>query len=169
MLECFSYILVADFGDIIPNLYDLDILKFQVICSSGKSIESIVMSMLYEKELFKYEDKVIQHWPEFGQNGKEDVKICDILRHESGLAYFSKPIPTLKAAWTENIKENKIGEFIEEESLHFPVETDGINFKREYHGGSKGLIINELVRRLHPEVLHVLLESYIFINIFSKL
>ena len=49
MLECFSYILVADFGDIIPNLYDLDILKFQVICSSGKSIESIVMSMLYEK------------------------------------------------------------------------------------------------------------------------
>ena len=125
---------------------------FQIIFSSGKSIEAIIMGMLYEKGLFKYEDKVTQHWPEFGQNDKEEVKICDILRHESGLAFFSKSISTFKDAWTENIKQNKIGEFIEQESLHFPPEADGNKFKREYHSLNRGFMINELVRRLHPEV-----------------
>ena len=55
----------------------------QIVFSSGKSLEAIVMAMLYDKELFKYEDHVAQHWPEFAQNGKEGIRICDVLRHES--------------------------------------------------------------------------------------
>ena len=26
------------------------------------------------------------YWPEFGKNGKENIRLCDVLRHESGLA-----------------------------------------------------------------------------------
>ena len=110
------------------------------------------MGMLYEKGLFKYEDKISQYWPEFGENGKSEIKICDVLRHESGLAYFSKPLASFENAWTENIKKNQVGELIEQEEQHFPTEKDGIKFKREYHHSSRGMIINELVRRLHPEV-----------------
>lgn len=77
--------------------------------------------------------KVTQYWPEFGQNGKEEVKICDILRHESGLPHFSVPMDSVKNAWTDNIKENKIGEFIEQEKQHFPADKGGITFKRQYH------------------------------------
>ena len=67
------------------------------------------MAMLYDKGLFEYEDKICKIWPKFGKHGKDDIKICDVLRHESGLAHFSKSIPTIKDAWPENIKLNKIG------------------------------------------------------------
>ena len=118
------------------------------------------MGMLYEKGLFKYEDKISQYWPEFGENGKSDIKICDVLRHESGLAYFSKPLASFENAWTENIKKNQVGELIEQEEQHFPTEKDGIKFKREYHHSSRGMIINELVRRLHPEVYMIETITY---------
>ena len=123
----------------------------QIVFSSGKSLEAIVMAMLHDKGLFKYEDHVAQHWPEFAQNGKEGIRICDILRHESGMPYFTKSIPSFENAWKESIKQNKIGEFIEQQPAIFP-EVDGIKFKREYHALSRGLMVNELVRRLHPEV-----------------
>ena len=123
------------------------------------------MGMLYEKGLFKYEDSISQYWPEFGENGKSEIKICDVLRHESGLAYFSKPLASFENAWTENIKKNQVGELIEQEEQHFPTEKDGIKFKREYHSFSRGMIINELVRRLHPEVYMIETITY-FYNIY---
>ena len=46
------------------------------------------MATLFDKGLFNYEDTIAKHWPEFAQNGKENVRICDVLRHESGLAHF---------------------------------------------------------------------------------
>ena len=55
--------------------------NLQNIYSAGKSIESIAMGILFGKGLFKYEDYVSKHWPEFGQNGKENVKISDVFRH----------------------------------------------------------------------------------------
>ena len=125
----------------------------QTIMSSGKCIESIIMAMLYGKGLFKYEDNVSKHWPAFAQNGKANVKIQDVLRHRSGLAWFAETIPTVKNIWTENIKENKVGELIERQTLHFP-NVNGIknnNEISEYHGQTRGLILNEIVRRLDPK------------------
>ena len=105
------------------------------------------MAMLYDKGLFCYDDKIAQHWPNFGQNGKENIQICDVLRHESGLAHFSESIPTIKNAWCDNIKLNKMGAFIEKEKQHFPR-----NLKTEYHYFSRGLILNEVIRRIDPKV-----------------
>ena len=36
----------------------------------------------------KYTEKISSYWPEFGQNGKEDITVADLLRHEAGLAQF---------------------------------------------------------------------------------
>ena len=126
--------------------------SLQTVFSSGKSIEAIVMAILYDRGLFKYDDKVIEHWPEFGQHGKEDIKICDILRHESGMADFSSPLDSCEDAWSVNIKQNKIGKLIEQETPRFPPEKNGVKLKREYHALTRGCLVNELVRRLHPEV-----------------
>ena len=121
--------------------------NLQTIYSSGKSIESIAMGILFGKGLFKYEDNVSKHWPEFGQNGKENVKISDVFRHQSGLAWFTEPIPTVKHAWLENIKQNKIGEFIENQKLHFPQSKDNAtSTKTEYLSQSRGLIIHSMIK-----------------------
>ena len=90
--------------------------------SNGKNWESIVMGMLFDKGLFQYEDLV-------AKNGKENISIADVFRHQAGLAWFTEAIPTVKDMWTENIKENRIGSMIERQRLHFP-ETG----KSEYHG-----------------------------------
>ena len=109
------------------------------------------MGMLYDKGLFKYEDEIAKHWPEFAQNGKQDVKICDVLRHESGLAYFQKDSPSLDDLKTANIKLNKVSDIIEKEELHFP-KYENTDSKREYHSFTRGIILNEIVRRIDPHV-----------------
>ena len=67
------------------------------------------MGILFDQGLFKYDDKVSKHWPEFGQNGKDNITISEVLRHESGLAWFTESIPSIKNAWHENIKKNQLG------------------------------------------------------------
>ena len=109
------------------------------------------MAMLYDKGLFKYEDKISKHWPEFGQNEKENLQICDVLRHESGLSYFTESLPSIKDAWTENIKQNKVGQLIEKQSPHFP-NYEGSDSKTDYHALTRGMVVNEIVRRLDPQV-----------------
>ena len=59
------------------------------------------MGILYTKNLFKFEDKIAKHWPEFAQNGKEDVRICDVLRHESGLSYFTESLSSIKGIFLQ--------------------------------------------------------------------
>ena len=106
------------------------------------------MGILYDQGNFQFEDKITQFWPEFGQNGKEDVRICDVLRHESGLSYFAEILPSTEFLWTENIKENKVGEIIEKESLHWPEKPDKSDSKFQYHGFTRGVLINEIARRI---------------------
>ena len=36
----------------------------------------------------KYTEKISTYWPEFGQNGKENITVADLMRHEGGLPIF---------------------------------------------------------------------------------
>ena len=47
-----------------------------------------------------------EYWPDFARNGKSSVTIADVLRHESGLAYFTSTFG-VEDMRTENIKRNK--------------------------------------------------------------
>ena len=107
------------------------------------------MAQLVENGLLDYSAKVCHYWPEFTGNGKENLSLADILRHESGLSWldhsFEQDDFTL-----ENIKKNKVGEIFEKEPLHFPG-TGGENetpTNREYHYITRGCILNEIVRRV---------------------
>ena len=33
-----------------------------------------------------------RHWPEFGQHGKGEVTVEDVLRHEAGLPFFQQTV-----------------------------------------------------------------------------
>ena len=107
--------------------------------------------MLHSEGHFKYDDKVSKYWPEFAQNGKDDVRISDVLRHQSGLAWFTESLSSIKDAWAELIKKNEIGELIEKQPLHFPHYEDGNISKTEYHANTRGLILNEIMRRIDPQ------------------
>ncbi len=108
---------------------------------------AIVFACLVDMGLLDYNERVSTYWPEFAQYGKENVKVADVLRHEAGLAYIHH-------TWDddlfspENLKKNLVGQAIETAEQRFPdksLETD-----REYHGLTRGLILNEIFRRVEP-------------------
>lgn len=69
------------------------------------------------------------------------------MRHEAGLAAFTVSLDP-KDLLTDNIKQNKIGEIIENQPLRYPEDGTG---KREYHTFTRGWIANEVFRRVDPE------------------
>eukprot|EP00095_Tigriopus_kingsejongensis_P001144 maker-scaffold628_size122696-snap-gene-0.33 protein:Tk01144 transcript:maker-scaffold628_size122696-snap-gene-0.33-mRNA-1 annotation:"esterase" len=122
--------------------------SLQSVFSSTKCLTSIVFATLVDQELIGYEDTVASIWPEFGQNGKSDVSVADVMRHESGLAMMQGRFPP-EGLLTENIQRNVIGQFVEQQGLRFPRKESGT--VRQYHAVSRGLILNEIFRRVDAE------------------
>jgi CubicO group peptidase (beta-lactamase class C family) len=116
------------------------------VFSSGKSLESIAMASLVGKGLLNYEAKITHYWPEFGANGKGDLTVADLMRHEAGLASFNASM-ALEDLFTQSIKENAVGQIIESHPQRFP---KGAENKREYHAVTRGWIVNEVFRRVDP-------------------
>jgi CubicO group peptidase (beta-lactamase class C family) len=56
-----------------------------IVMSSGKTVACVAMAMQVDKGTVKYDEKVATYWPEFGQNGKENMLVEDIMRHEAGM------------------------------------------------------------------------------------
>eukprot|EP01083_Nonionella_stella_P089281 249075_1 len=63
-------------------LYDKDTVN--VIFSSGKIIETMGMALLADRGLLDIDKPIAMYWPEFGQKGKGDVTVKDVLSHRSG-------------------------------------------------------------------------------------
>ena len=139
--------------------------------SSGKSIAAIVVAMMVDRELLSYDKKIVEYWPEFGKNGKNDITLADVLRHESGLQDFNHTVK-----WSdfsrESIKDNVMGNIIENVEPVFPTKElgvsnhDGTETRRAYHGLTRGWILNEIVRRVDPQnrTIGEILENEISIN-----
>ena len=44
------------------------------------------MAWLYGQGLIDYSSRVTEYWPAFGGNGKQDLTVADVMRHEGGMA-----------------------------------------------------------------------------------
>jgi len=116
------------------------------VFSSGKSLEAIAVASLVSRGLLGYDDRITQHWPEFGAAGKASVTVADLMRHEAGLANFSTSL-ALEDLFTDRLKQNAIGRIIEGHPPDFGPR-DGE--RRQYHALTRGWIVNELLRRVDP-------------------
>jgi CubicO group peptidase (beta-lactamase class C family) len=116
------------------------------VFSSGKSLEAIAIAHLVGRGLIDYSGRVAAYWPEFAANGKGDLTVADVLRHEGGLAAFRTSLDPDDLT-PERLKQNKVGAVIEGHFLRFPT---GGRSKREYHAITRGWILNELFRRVDP-------------------
>lgn len=116
------------------------------VFSSGKSLEAIAMASLAGKGLLRYDAKITEYWPEFGANGKGDLTVAELMRHEAGLAAFYVTLDP-NDLLTENIKQNHVGRVIEAHTQKFR-KADGS--RREYHAITRGWIVNEIFRRIDP-------------------
>ena len=141
---------VVDLWGVVDNANGYDGDSTTTIFSSTKVLTSICMATLVEKQLLDYSDKVITHWPEYGNGDKdkESMTVAKILQHEGGMPVLSQTM-MLADIQTENIKKNSLGKIIENEKLHFPPHKSKTT--REYHAFTRGTILNEIFRRVDPE------------------
>merc|ERR1719342_284842 len=123
--------------------------SFTCAYSNAKTVTAVVLAMAKDRGWLDYGDKISKHWPEFGQKGKENITIADLLRHEAGLAQLNEPFEALDIL-RENIKKNRVGETFENMTPSWPSQG-----KREYHNFTQGYLANEIFRRVHPDQLTV--------------
>ena len=121
--------------------------------SSGKSIAAIVVALMVDRGLLDYDEKVSTYWPEFAKNGKDNITVADVMRHEGGLAHIRQAM-NIYDTLQDNLKDNAMGEMIENCKPYYlktNFNHDGTFSYRSYHSVSRGWIINEIVRRVDQE------------------
>jgi len=130
--------------------YDGD--SISMIWSGGKNLAAIAMCILVDKGFLNYEEKVCKYWPDFAKNGKEDILVEDVLRHDAGLFAFHR---TLR----DDETLQSLGEVIENSTP--------LCKGRRYHGYSRGLILNQICIRCDPEQRTI--ARFLEDELFSKI
>ena len=112
-----------------------------VVFSSGKIPETIGIALLVDKGLMQLDDPIVKFWPEFGQQGKEEITMGDILGHTSGCMDTFEEEPDY--ATLQNTLARDM--FLASQKLSFPRGTVG------YRGASSALYTDAVVRRVDPQ------------------
>ncbi|KXS21205.1 beta-lactamase/transpeptidase-like protein [Gonapodya prolifera JEL478] len=110
-----------------------------VVHSSGKAIEAIVAAHAVSKGVLSYEQRIADIWPEFGQGGKADVLVKDLLEHSGGVGWLDREHCPL------------IDEMLDLDKLAARLAGQKHNFggvlTKSYHAQTRGWYLNEVYRR----------------------
>jgi CubicO group peptidase (beta-lactamase class C family) len=107
--------------------------------STTKGVASTLVHMMVDRGLLDYEDRVSKHWPEFGQAGKGEITVRQVLSHQSGLYHIRQMIDSASRMrdW-----EHMIGAIERAEPVHPPGARTG------YHGLTYGFLTGEILQRV---------------------
>lgn len=138
--------------------YNADTL--QNVFSSGKNMEALACMVLVDRGLLKYNDRISSHWKSFGQHGKGDIRVEEVLRHESGLQFFVNP------AFPDDFSKNLVPSVADVSSTENGAVERVIERcapwgrgRRLYHASTRGFIIGGLVRQITGKTLGDFLRS----------
>ncbi|KAM0294270.1 hypothetical protein HYE67_007929 [Fusarium culmorum] len=62
------------------------------VFSSTKTVTSLAVLILVDRGMIDVNERVSKYWPEFGQNGKEDVLVRHLLSYASGVPGWDEPL-----------------------------------------------------------------------------
>lgn len=108
--------------------------------STTKGVAALAIAVAVSRGLFGYDDKVVDHWPEFGQAGKADVTIRQLLGHQAGLCAL-KPVPTVQ----DVADPPRLSAMLAAQKPAWPPGT-----RHGYHAITLGWYESELIRRTDP-------------------
>jgi CubicO group peptidase (beta-lactamase class C family) len=112
-----------------------------LVFSTTKGIAGGVMAHAHSEGLFDYGDPVTDYWPAFGQQGKDDVTIRQLLAHQAGLAGIETTLTPARIADRDGL--------VELLARKRPDWEPGT--RHGYHAWSLGWYESELLRRVDPE------------------
>jgi len=122
--------------------YDGD--SLQCVFSSTKAVCAVGVAQLVDRGLLDYHAPITTYWGQFGQAGKQHLRLEDVLRHEAGMPKLNKSI-NIQDLFPSVLSNGHVGNILAQQTPRFPQHTP-----REYHPLTAGWIVNEVVRRVTP-------------------
>ena len=111
-----------------------------VIHSATKGLAAMTLAIAHSRGWLDYERRVAAYWPEFAQNGKQDITVRQLLAHQAGLFAFDEPVDRSVVANPERLAAVM--------ARHKPAWEPGT--RQGYHGLTLGFYEGELLRRVDP-------------------
>ncbi len=118
--------------------------------STTKGVASTLVHIMADRGLIDYDERVASYWPEFGQHGKEDITVRQVLTHQSGL-YHSRQM--VDDASRMRDWDYMIDAIERAEPTHEPGTRTG------YHGLTYGYLVGEILQRVTGEKFPQLVQS----------
>jgi CubicO group peptidase (beta-lactamase class C family) len=108
------------------------------VFSSTKNATSLCAYILADRGQLDFFAPVSKYWPEFAQNGKENILVSHIMSHSSGLAGWDEPVSTL-----DLYEPDKIAALFEKQKPWWEPGT-----AVGYHAVSIGNLMGEIIKRI---------------------
>ena len=120
--------------------------------STTKGVASTLLHIYADRGLIDYDARVADYWPEFGQLGKQDITVRQVLAHQSGLYHIRQMIDHVDRMldWKHMIRAI--------ERTH-PAHPPGT--RTGYHGLTYGFLVGEIVQRVSGKKFANLVQSEI--------
>jgi CubicO group peptidase (beta-lactamase class C family) len=112
-----------------------------LVHSTTKGLSAMVLALLHSRDLLDYGERVAAYWPAFGQRGKEDISVRQLLAHQAGLFAFDERVDGHAVADLDRLA----GVMERQRPIWPPGE------RQAYHAITLGFYENELVRRIDPQ------------------
>lgn len=107
------------------------------VWSTTKNVGSLAALLAVDRGFLDLDEKVSKYWPEFAANGKEEIRVRQIISHTSGVAGWDGPISMEEYYDVKNANVK----LAEQAPWWEPGTASG------YHAFSHGHLISELLRR----------------------
>jgi len=137
------------------KVYDTSTIN--LVFSCGKIMEAMSMAILEDKGLLNIDNPIAKYWPEYGQNGKDEITIKDLLTHRSGSTFNFNTEPSLDILQSHEKRDA----FIAAQTYLYPRGTVA------YRMMSSAFVSDAICRRVDPQKRT--LASFIMEEVFDQL
>jgi CubicO group peptidase (beta-lactamase class C family) len=112
-----------------------------LVYSTSKGLAAMTLALAHSRGWLDYDERVASYWPEFGQAGKGEITVRQLLGHEAGLPVVDEPLDARLLQDFDRLAAAVAGQ----RPLWKPGTRHG------YHGVSLGWYEGELIRRVDPQ------------------
>jgi len=111
-----------------------------VVHSATKGLAAMTLAVAHSRGWLNYEERVATYWPEFAQEGKQNITVRQLLAHQAGLFAFEEPVDRSVVADLDRLAVVL--------ARQKPVWEPGT--RQAYHAITLGFYEGELLRRVDP-------------------
>jgi len=119
------------------------------VFSTGKAVMATLIATCVERGLLDYDRPVAAWWPEFGQAGKQDVTLVQMMSHQAGLPGFAETVDP--AIWFD--RQAVLDRLCAQAPMWAPGTASG------YHPITIGYLAGELFRRVDGRTMGTALRQ----------